>query len=47
MPGIVELAHAARDTALTIMTTSLEMLQIKPFGSKRCTFNLVRHLYVP
>ena len=44
---IAEPALAARDTALTIMTTSLEMLQIKPFGSKRYPFDLVRHLYIP
>ena len=47
MPGIAEPALAARDTALTIMTTSLEMLQIKPFGSKRYLFDLVCHLYIP
>ena len=43
---IAEPALAARDTALTIMTTSLEMLQIKPFGSKRYPSDLVRHLYI-
>ena len=47
VPGKAELALAARDTALTIMTTSLEMLQIKPFGSKRYSSDLVRHLYTP
>ena len=47
MPGIGEPALAARDTALTIMTTSLEMLQIKPFGSKRYPSDLVCHLYIP
>ena len=47
VPGIAEPALAARDTALTIMTTSLEMLQIKPFGSKRYPFDLVCHLYIP
>ena len=35
MPGIAEQTLLARDTTLTIMTTSLEMLQIKPFDSKR------------
>ena len=29
------------------MTTSLEMLQIKPFSSKRYPSDLVRHLYIP
>ena len=38
-----EPALAARDTALTIITTSLEMLQIKPFGSKRYPSDLVRY----
>ena len=47
VPGIAEPAFAARDTALTIMTTSLEMLQIKPFSSKRYPSDLVRHLYIP
>ena len=47
MPGIAELALAAWDTVLTIMITSLEMLLIKPFGSKRYLFDLVRHLYIP
>ena len=47
VPGIAEPALAARDTALTITTTSLEMLQIKPFGSKRYPFDLVCHLYIP
>ena len=47
MPGIAEPALAARDMALIIMTTSLEMLQIKPFGSKRHPTDLVRHLYIP
>ena len=42
-----EPALAAWDTALTIITTSLEMLQIKPFGSKRYPSDLVRHLYIP
>ena len=42
-----EPALAAWDTALTIMTTLLEMLQIKPFGSKRYPSDLVRHLYIP
>ena len=42
-----EPALAALDTALTIMTTSLEMLQIKPFGSRRYPSDLVRHLYIP
>ena len=42
-----EPALAARDTALTIITTSLEMLQVKPFGSKRCPFDLVCHLNIP
>ena len=44
---IAEPAFAARDTTLTIMTTSLEMLQIKPFSSKRYPSDLVRHLYIP
>ena len=44
VPGIAEPAFAARDTALTIMTTSLEMLQIKPFSSKRYPSDHVRHL---
>ena len=47
VPGIAEPAFAARDTALTIMTTSLKMLQIKPFSSKRYPSDLVRHLYIP
>ena len=47
VPGIAEAAFAARDMALTIMTTSLEMLQIKPFSSKRYPSDLVRHLYIP
>ena len=38
---------ATQDTALTIMTTLLEMLQIKPFGSKRYPSDLVHHLYIP
>ena len=46
VPGIAEPALVARDTALTIMTTSLEMLQIKPFGSKRYPSDLIRHLYI-
>ena len=46
VPSIAEPALAARDTALTIMTTSQEMLQVKPFGSKRCPFDLVCHLYI-
>ena len=36
-----------QDTAQTIMTTSLEMLQVKPFGSKRYPSDLVRHLCIP
>ena len=44
VPGIAEPAFTARDTALTIMTTSLEMLQIKPFSSKRYPSDLVRQL---
>ena len=47
VPGIAELALAARDMMLTIMTTSLEMLLIKPFGSKRYHFDLVCHHYIP
>ena len=47
MPGIAEPALAAWDTALTIMTTSLKMLQIKPIGSKWYPFDLVRYLYIP
>ena len=47
LASIVEPALAAWDTALTITTTSLEMMQIKPFGSKRYPFDLVRHLYIP
>ena len=42
--GIAVPAFAVRDTALTIMTTLLEMLQIKPFSSKRYPSDLVRQL---
>ena len=45
MSGIAEQTLVARDTTLTILTTSLEMLQIKSFDSKRCPSDLVRHLY--
>ena len=49
MPGIAELAQAlaARDTALPIMTTSLEMLQQKLFGSKKYHSDPISHLYTP
>ena len=46
VPGIAELALAAWDTALTIITTSLEMLHIKPFGSKRCHFLILFAIYI-
>ena len=46
---IAELARAlaARDTALPIMTTSLEMLQQKLFGSKKYHSDPISHLYTP
>ena len=51
MPGIAEPARAlaARDTALPIMTTLLEMLQQKLFGSKRYHSDpiIASHLYTP
>ena len=49
MPGIAEPAQALaeQDTALPIITTSLEMLQQKLFGSKRYHSDPISHLYTP